>query len=74
MNALAPCPFCKKENARLDCDDSYYFAGYHWENEKPYSVVCRECGGRGPCAADEETARREWNQATVRVSYNNRGA
>ena len=54
MEELKPCPFCKKEVARI------------WEDEGDFTVVCDwgkgGCGASGGYRGTEEEAVKAWNR------------
>lgn len=53
MTELRPCPFCKKKHWEF-CDEGW--------NTVRISVLCLNCGARGPQAMSEEEAIRLWNE------------
>ena len=60
MNALAPCPFCKKQ-------DAYIHRPSNWHIQ----IVCAECGARGPIVHKDSAANVDLEAITRWASASN---
>jgi Restriction alleviation protein Lar len=56
---LKPCPFCVVSKLEIERISIIHRAPPY---PLDFYVTCDGCGGRGPWAEDDESARRLWNQ------------